>query len=258
MTTNKVTRKGFLQLLAGAAATTAVGGAGVLAAEQAQASEHGGSSPAPTGPRWGMVVDTTKCKPGCTECITACHERHNVPNLGNPKEEVKWVWKEQYQNLFPQNSKRLSPEKQQLPVLTLCNQCDEPPCVRVCPTQATFKRDDGIVMMDFHRCIGCRFCMGGCPYGSRSFNFRDPEPYIAKMNPEFPHRTRGVVEKCNFCAERIDEGLPPACVEICPSKALTFGDLNDPNSEVRQIINERATQRRTPELGTEPSVYYIT
>jgi molybdopterin-containing oxidoreductase family iron-sulfur binding subunit len=152
----------------------------------------------------------------------------------------------------------MSKEKQERPLLTLCNQCDEPPCVRVCPTQATFKRDDGIVMMDFHRCIGCRFCMGGCPYGSRSFNFRDPEPYIAKMNPEFPHRTRGVVEKCNFCVERIDQGLKPACVESCPSKAMTFGDLNDPTSEVRALMDEHATQRRKPELGTEPSVYYIT
>lgn len=260
MAANDLTRKGFLKLVAGAAATTAVGGAVVLAGEKAAASEHGqGSAPAAgAGPRWGMVVDTTKCRAGCTECMTACHERHNVPDIGNTKEEVKWVWKEQYQDLFPENSSRLSAEKRQLPVLTLCNQCDEPPCVRVCPTQATFRRDDGIVMMDFHRCIGCRFCMGGCPYGSRSFNFRDPEPYIAKMNPEFPHRTRGVVEKCNFCAERVDEGLKPACVEVCPSQALTFGDLNDPNSEVRAIINERATQRRKPELGTEPSVYYIT
>jgi len=257
MSTNEVSRKGFLKLVAGAAATTAIGGASVLAGKEAAANEHG-AAPAPTGPRWGMVVDTRKCVVGCTDCITACHERHNVPNIGNPKEEVKWIWKEQYKDLFPENTSRMSKEKQERPLLTLCNQCDEPPCVRVCPTQATFKRDDGIVMMDFHRCIGCRFCMAGCPYGSRSFNFRDPEPYISKMNPEFPHRTRGVVEKCNFCVERIDQGLKPACVETCPSKAMTFGDLNDPHSEVRALIDEHATQRRKPELGTEPSVYYIT
>jgi Fe-S-cluster-containing dehydrogenase component len=131
--------------------------------------------------------------------------------------------------------------------------------VRACPTKATFKREsDGIVMMDFHRCIGCRFCMAACPFGARSFNFRDPRPFIAEanLNKEFPTRMKGVVEKCNFCAERIAVGEKPACVEASKS-ALVFGDLYDPESEVRQLIKTNYTIRRKQELGTEPSVYYI-
>jgi len=127
----------------------------------------------------------------------------------------------------------------------------------VCPTKATFKRSDGIVMMDFHRCIGCRFCMAGCPYGSRSFNWRDPRPFVQDVRKEFPTRMRGVVEKCSFCAERLAEGLPPACVEACKVKALVFGDLEDPNSEVREILQRHHSIRRKPELGTMPQIYYL-
>ena len=115
-------------------------------------------------------------------------------------------------------------------------------------------------MMDFHRCIGCRFCMAACPYGSRSFNWRDPRPFIAKdtENKDFPTRTRGVVEKCNFCAERLRVGLLPACVEACgETKAMVFGNLNDPNSEIRQMLKEHHTIQRNPSLGTHPSVFYI-
>ena len=123
------------------------------------------------------------------------------------------------------------------PFPLLCNHCQNPPCVRVCPTKATFQRPDGIVAMDYHRCIGCRYCMAGCPYGSRSFNFRDPKPFIDKetRNPEFPARMRGVVEKCNFCVDRLAQGLMPACVEASKG-AIAFGDLDDPESEVRKLL----------------------
>ena len=140
--------------------------------------------------------------------------------------------------------------------LLLCNHCENPPCVRVCPTAATFKREDGIVVMDPHRCIGCRFCMAGCPFGARSFNFRDPQPYVKDVNPEFPMRTRGVVEKCTFCTERLAQGKLPACVEASEG-AMIFGDLNDPGSPVRQALSENFTIRRKPTLGTQPGVYYI-
>ena len=143
-------------------------------------------------------------------------------------------------------------------LMVLCNHCDNPPCVRVCPVQATFKRkEDGIVMMDFHRCIGCRCCMAACPYGSRSFNWFDPRTALAETNPDFPTRSKGVVEKCNFCAERLAKGLIPACVEACKEGALVFGDLEDPDSEVRAVLREHYTIRRKPELGTRPQVYYI-
>ncbi len=138
----------------------------------------------------------------------------------------------------------------------LCNHCESPACVRVCPTKATFRRKDGIVVMDYHRCIGCRYCMAGCPFGARSFNFMDPRNHIAKVNPTFPTRMRGVVEKCTFCSELLAVGKMPLCVEAS-NGAIAFGDLTDPESSVRKLLAENFTLRRKPTLGTEPSVYYI-
>ncbi|UCF57397.1 MAG: 4Fe-4S dicluster domain-containing protein, partial [Deltaproteobacteria bacterium] len=132
---------------------------------------------------------------------------------------------------------------------------------------ATWKRElDGVVMMDQHRCIGCRFCMAACPFGARSFNYGDPRKAPKELNPDFPTnmtyptRTKGVVEKCNFCAERLAKGQLPACVEVASkikAGALTFGDLEDPDSEIRAVLREHYTIRRKPELGTGPNVYYI-
>lgn len=211
------------------------------------------------GERWAMVVDTRKCKEDCTDCIKACHQVHNVPvNIKNPKHEVKWIWKEEYGHAFPgQEHEYLGDKVKNRPFMILCNHCEDPACVRVCPTKATFKREDGIVLMDMHRCIGCRFCMAACPFGARSFNWKDPRPFVKDENKEFPTRMKGVVEKCNFCAERLAEGLMPACVEACKEKALIFGDLGDPKSEVRKILSSNYTIRRKPELGTNPMVYYI-
>ncbi|MBE3132487.1 MAG: 4Fe-4S dicluster domain-containing protein, partial [Acidobacteria bacterium] len=135
--------------------------------------------------------------------------------------------------------------------------CDRPPCVRVCPVRATWRRDDGVVMMDWHRCIGCRYCVAACPYGSRSFNWLDPRPHIRQLDPGFPTRTKGVVEKCTFCEERISKGQPPACVEACPEAGLAFGDLNEAGSRVRALLASRYSIRRKPELGTRPAIYYL-
>jgi molybdopterin-containing oxidoreductase family iron-sulfur binding subunit len=142
-------------------------------------------------------------------------------------------------------------------VLVFCNHCHNPPCTRVCPTQATWKREDGIVMMDWHRCIGCRYCIVACPYGSRSFNWRDPRPSIKEIQAEFPTRSRGVVEKCTFCDERLATGRLPACVEACKNRCLLFGDLEDADSPVREILRTRHAIRRKPGLGTQPEVYYL-
>ena len=216
------------------------------------------SSTALVAKRWAMVVDYAKCPPSCRDCVAACHQTHNVPDFGNPKDEIKWIWREPYGDVFPsQEHKFLGAGFKEKSVIVLCNHCDDPPCVRVCPTKATFKRPDGIVMMDYHRCIGCRFCVAGCPFGARSMNFRDPRPFIKKINPDFPTRTRGVVEKCNFCVERLEQGLPPACVAACKEKALTFGDLENGASEIRELLRTRFTIRRKPELGTHPQVYYL-
>ena len=210
--------------------------------------------------KWAMAVDLKRCwaKEECRDCIDVCHRIHNVPDMGSLKEEIKWLWLVPYEKVFPEHEFEVTEEDyQHKPVLLLCNHCDDPPCVKYCPTRATWKREDGIVMMDFHRCIGCRYCMAGCPYGSRSFNWRDPRPFIKKINPEFPTRTRGVVEKCNFCVERLEQGLIPACVEACKEKALFFGNLKDPQAEIRRVLQNRVVYQRQPELGTKPKVYYL-
>jgi len=207
--------------------------------------------------RWAMAIDLKSCKEGCTDCIDACHRVHNVPDIGNKKEEIKWIWESEFDRSFPEQENSLV--KSSLhgkPVLLLCNHCDNPPCVRVCPTQATWQRDDGIVMMDYHRCIGCRYCMAACPYGSRSFNWKDPRPFIREVDNTYPTRTKGVVEKCNFCEERLAEGKQPACVEACANKALIFGEMK-PGTDIYKAVSSNFTLRRKAELGTQPQVYYI-
>ncbi len=211
-----------------------------------------------------MVVDIEKCRNADVRaaCAEACHREHNVPEIPDPDDEIAWIWDEEYRHVFPDQVHAHTPvELQMMPVLVLCNHCTNPPCVRVCPTKATWKREkDGLVMMDMHRCIGCRYCMAACPYGSRSFNWRDPENGAALS--DYPARTKGVVEKCNFCAERLRDGREPACVEAVRTVsggagALTFGNLGEPNSEVNRILAEKNTISRRVSLGTGPNVFYI-
>jgi molybdopterin-containing oxidoreductase family iron-sulfur binding subunit len=210
--------------------------------------------------RLAMVIDLNKClvEEGCDACSKACHTIHNVPKINNQKHAVKWIWKEPYENTFLDSENFYQKDDlKEKSVPVFCNHCDNPPCVKVCPTQATWKREDGIVMMDWHRCIGCRYCIVACPYGSRSFNWKDPRPYIPQITAEFPTRTKGVVEKCTFCDERIAKGLLPACVEACKAKAMVFGNLSDPKSEVRALLKENFSIRRKPGLGTNPEIYYL-
>ncbi|MFO7715955.1 sulfate reduction electron transfer complex DsrMKJOP subunit DsrO [Desulfosarcina sp.] len=210
--------------------------------------------------QWAMVIDTRKLQTAADlePIIEACNKIHNIPTaIENKNHEVMWIWEAHYHNAFTDKTNNfLNEEVEHRPFLLLCNHCENPPCVRACPTQATFKNANGIVMMDFHRCIGCRFCMAACPFGARSFNFRDPRPFIEVNNKEFPTRMKGVVEKCNFCAERLAVGKMPACVEAS-NGAMAFGDLYDEHSEVRELLKENYTIRRKQTLGTEPSVYYI-
>ncbi len=223
-----------------------------------------------TAKRWAMVVDMSKFRTDddFRRVIHACHTTHNVPDFRNPdgtvdkKFEVKWIWQAPYERAFPgQDNKYMSEHVKDMPFLVLCNHCDNPPCVRVCPTKATFKLPNGVTMQDQHRCIGCRFCMAGCPYGARSFNWRDPRTAgnlkTDLPNREYPTRSKGVVEKCTFCTERLQEGKMPACVEASPKGGLIFGDLEDPSSEVRKIVTNKYTIRRKPDLGTGPAIYYI-
>ena len=209
------------------------------------------------GTSWAMVVDTRKCT-GCNACVTACHKGHNVPDIGNPKQEVKWIWPETYEGAFPELSHSYVDDgMKKRPFMLMCNHCDNPTCVKVCPTQATFRRPDGIVMMDYHRCIGCRYCMTGCPYGARSLNFNEPRDYLKEVNPKVPTRVKFVVEKCNFCEERLAVGQLPLCVEACPNKVLTFGDLADANSDIRKLLKENPSQQRKLKFGTKPKIFYI-
>jgi len=255
----ELSRRGFLKATGLAVLALAVK-PGVDAFSKLKLANASSTDTSLMGNRWAMVVDLRACaaENGCTDCIDACHQIHNVPHFPNPKDEIKWIWTVPFEHGFPEKEYEYIEESlKETRSLVLCNHCDHPPCVSVCPTKATWKREDGIVMMDYHRCIGCRYCMAACPYGSRSFNWRDPRPYIHEITPDFPTRTRGVVEKCNFCAERLAVGLIPACVEACQKKGLVFGDLEDPESEVRELLRSNYAIRRKSSLGTMPQVYYL-
>jgi molybdopterin-containing oxidoreductase family iron-sulfur binding subunit len=270
-------RRKFLKI-AGATALAGIGAPALirLTSSTALASEHGAAEghaaaaaagthveAAPSGVRLGMVIDMRKFseQPELLDnAIAACNNAHNIPQFDNRKSEIKWIWKAPFENVFPaESSYHLAKNVEKADFAVLCNHCDDPPCVRACPTQATFKvKANGIVAMDYHRCIGCRFCMAACPYGARSFNWEDPRPYIKKYNKDFPSRMRGVVEKCNFCGERLALGQEPACVEACKGTgAMVFGDLNDAQSEIRQVLDKEFTIQRNASLGTKPSVFYI-
>jgi len=256
----KIQRRSFLKVAGlGLAGAAGVPVAGAIVRASRMEPDPGASQ----GKRWAMVIDEQKCltRGGCDACIKACHSAHNVPAMADPRHEIKWVWKERRASVFPEAITPYTPAAvKDRPTLVLCNHCDNPPCVRVCPTQSTWKRADGIVMMDMHRCIGCRYCVVACPYGSRSFNFEDPRKGLQGEQADYPTRTKGVVEKCTFCAERLAVGERPLCVEACEGigcGALTFGDLGDPDSAVSALVREHDVARRKPELGTSPHVFYL-
>ncbi len=177
-----------------------------------------------SGRRLGLVVDLARCV-GCEACTVACKAENGVPD---PHWRSRIVLVPGWGTSEPR------------PVKWGCMHCDEAPCVSVCPTGATYKRADGIVAIDANRCIGCRYCMVACPYGARFFD-----------------EQRGVPDKCDLCLDRVDRGLEPACAVTCVGRAITFGDLNDPDSEVAAAVASGRAQPMHPELGTEPSVYYI-
>lgn len=205
---------------------------------------------------WGMVIDLSACI-GCDYCVWACQATNDT------RDDMRW-------NIRVEDTTRLGGK---FHVTRPCLHCQHAPCVSVCPVGATYNRADGLVIMDYDKCIGCRYCQTACPYGARQFNWgerTDTNPQVPEWGtPEVPRRPRGVVEKCTFCVHRIDAGLAnglmpgvdeaatPACVSVCPVNARFFGNLNDPNSRVSQIIRSHPTLRLREDLGTEPSVYYI-
>lgn len=179
----------------------------------------------PPTPSWAKVIDQTKCV-GCHACTTACKSENEVP-LSVTRTFVKSV----DVGTFPQARRAFQ--------VTRCNQCADAPCVAACPTSAMYVREDGIVDFDKGVCIGCKACMAACPYDAIFIN---PEDHCA--------------EKCNFCAHRLEVGLEPACVVVCPTQAIMVGDLNDPNSAVAQIVNREPVSVRRPEKGTKPKLFY--
>ncbi len=225
-------------------------------------------------PRWGMVIDLDKCT-GCQACVVACKEENNVPH-GSPEEQRKRRDIYWHKVIAVTRGKYPRVRTELLPMP--CMHCDDPPCVTVCPSRATYRREDGIVMQDFRKCIGCKYCMVACPYGVRSFNYQKPEkePYHRQDLPydrslrgpwPFPSRTHGVVEKCTFCFHRISQGLKegkkigtevvPACIEACPANAMSFGDLDDLQSDVSRLLSDRGFFRLREEKGTRPKIFYL-
>lgn len=212
--------------------------------------------------RWGIVIDLKRCV-GCYSCVVACKEEHFLPP------GIFWN-----RVLVTQKGTYPAVTKEILPIL--CNHCKEAPCVKVCPTGATTRREDGIVVVDGDKCVGCRYCIMACPYQQRTF-LKEYTPYFKGNGytpPEelgrqlYPLQERTVV-KCNFCVERIEGGLKkgltpgvdpeatPACVIACPAEARYFGDLDDPESEVSRLIREKKGTPLAPEFDTDPAVYYL-
>jgi molybdopterin-containing oxidoreductase family iron-sulfur binding subunit len=233
-------RRDFLGL-SGALAAIAIA-PGMILYRAAEAKSAGES--ASTTVRWGMLVDTTRCGADCNACVDACRTENGLPAPTRPT-DVQWLRKVELRDLKTGRT-AVAP--------VMCQHCAEPPCVDVCPTGASFKRADGIVMVDRHVCIGCRYCMMACPYKARSFVH---EPQSAQK-AEVP-RGKGCVEACNLCAPRVDRGGTPACVEACAAagrNAIVFGDLNDPRSEISRRVREASARALRPELRLDPGVRY--
>ena len=202
-----------------------------------------------SGTRWGMVIDITRCPDGCTACVEACRKENNVALHGDPRFDIHWIRKATISRRVENATEISAP--------LLCNHCDNPPCALVCPVQATYKRKDGIVIVDKHRCIGCRYCLIACPYNMRMFNFKSNHEWT---NETYPTRAHGVSESCTFCHHRLDQGMQPACVEACAKSgggAMVFGDLNDPSSEVAKVVASRRVRALREDHGTGPKVFYL-
>lgn len=208
--------------------------------------------------KWAMVIDTKACI-GCRRCVYACVKENNI---GRESGFTYIQVLEMERGKIELESSKLhydeagKPDKWYMPVQ--CMQCAEPPCVYGCPVKATWKEPDGIVVIDYNKCISCRNCMITCPYGARHFNWNRPQVPKDEINPDVPLEEKAfVVEKCTFCVQRTRNGKTTACTEACPVGARTFGDLSDPDSEVATLLKTRRVIRLKEELGTEPMIWYV-
>ncbi len=260
-------RRGFMRFLGKASlyAGIAFMVAGTLIRRLAAAVAAGAPSPIPdydwTKHRWGFGVDVNRCI-GCLRCVEACKIENGVARDANHFR----TWVERYAYLDGEEKPRIDTQadpaniaasgsqahyrfdnrykeanvRQAFFVPKLCNQCEHPPCVQVCPVGATFRTPDGVVLIDHNTCIGCQYCVQACPYGVRLFNDE-----------------LGVTDKCTWCYHRIVKGLKPACVEVCPTGARIFGDRNDPESPISKFLRDNKVQVLKPEMGTSPNVFYV-
>lgn len=200
---------------------------------------------ADAGKRWGLLIDVSRCDPDCDACVTACQVENGWKDEGNPETDAQWIRKVTLKN-------KDTGRKVSMPVM--CQHCEKPPCVDVCPTGASFKRVDGIVLVDKHICIGCRYCMMACPFKARSFIH---ENHVNQKS--WAPRGKGTVESCTLCVHRVDTGRIPACVEACEAtgnRAIIFGDLKDPNSEISKRVAEYSSIALRADLELNPGVRY--
>lgn len=201
--------------------------------------------------RYGIAINLDRCT-GCNTCTIACKMQNNVPMgmsyirvlVEGCNTELGAV------GTYPELSRTYLPVS--------CQHCENPPCESACPTGATFKDEQGRVLVDYDKCIGCRMCMAACPYNARVFNWNEPvrDPDFNYGDKAVPVRARGVVEKCTLCKERTDRGDEPMCVRVCLSRARVFGDLDDPTSEISRLRKEKDVVVLLEEKGTRPQVFY--
>lgn len=235
-----ISRRDFLRSGAGVATATLAPGVTLIA--------FGGSpaeARADAGKRWGLLIDANKCASDCSACVTACSTENGWKGNGNAETDAQWIRKITLNN---------TATGREVTMPMMCQHCEEPPCVDVCPTGASFKREDGIVLVDKHTCIGCRYCMMACPFKARSFVH---EP----VNNQKSHapRGQGTVESCTLCVHRVDKGGTPACVEACAETghgAIIFGDLKDPQSDIAQQLATYQSVALRPDLDLNPGVRY--
>lgn len=227
--------------------------------------------------KWGMVIDIDKCT-GCQACVVACQAENNIPinteDLVLQRRAFQWIRIERYwEGTYPDIKARFMP--------ILCQHCENAPCEPVCPVYATYHNNEGLNVQVYNRCIGTRYCANNCPYQVRFFNYWEPEwpeELKSQLNPDVTVRSRGIMEKCTFCVQKIrraqveieqrdgeaiddkqlrTRNLNPACVQACPSDVLVFGDLNNPNSRVAELSHDERHYKLFEELGTDPNVIYL-
>lgn len=229
---------------AGAFAATLLGPGVTLYAFGGEAKARPQNEPASPTKRWGLLIDLNKCRSGCTACVTACNDYNGLKSSGRPEIDAQWIRK------VTLRDPRTGVERS-APVM--CQHCADPPCVDVCPTGASMKRADGIVLVDKHICIGCRYCMMACPYKARSFVHEEHDDQ--KVNAP---RGKGTVEGCTLCVDRVDAGKNPACVDACAREggAMIFGDLNDPESEISKALRALPTAKLRADLAVKPAISY--